>query len=619
MQRIWHLFLLTFALSASAQGLEDSFESGTSSPLWNRSERVAIQATGGARGTRSFAHLPGGQQLGAKITDATGQPLTDFYIDCFFRVPGGTNQQFELRLIYPGAAEPALDLAWRATAGWGVWTEAGKSWRPGPDLGLVTQQAWHRLRLTVRHFGQTNVQCAAQLSAANQDKLITHPKCLEGLIAAETASNGADSFVFTAGAGSPGFDVDEVQVGVFLPYGGPSASGVNVSTLTGKVMCGYQGWFSAPEGTNNPWGWKHWSRRSAMPADGNATMDLWPDMSELGSDERFVTEHKLADGRPAEVFSSRKKATVVRHFQWMRDYGIDGAFVQRFVSDLHAAYGLDHCNTVLANCREGANRSGRAYAVMYDLSGLGRGRMEEVMRDWRALRQNFCITDDPAYLHHHGKPVVAVWGVGFNDNRPYTLEECVQLVRFLKSDPEVGGCTVMLGVPAYWRDLKNDALNDPVLLDVLKEADVISPWTVGRYNSPARAAQYATNTLQPDVAWCRERGIDCLPVVFPGFSWHNLQGAPINQIPRRGGQFLWSQFCGAKRAGASMIYVAMFDEIDEGTAIFKCANDVPVGKESTFLSYEGLPSDHYLKLVNKGSQLLRGEIPLTEAMPLPVQ
>jgi len=44
-----------------------------------------------------------------------------------------------------------------------------------------------------------------------------------------------------------------------------------------------------------------------------------------------------------------------------------------------------------------------------------------------------------------------------------------------------------------------------------------------------------------------------------------------------------------------MVYVAMFDEVDEGTAIFKCVNDVPVGQKSKFVTLEGLPSDYYLK------------------------
>ncbi len=64
-----------------------------------------------------------------------------------------------------------------------------------------------------------------------------------------------------------------------------------------------------------------------------------------------------------------------------------------------------------------------------------------------------------------------------------------------------------------------------------------------------------------------------------------------------------------------MIYVAMFDEVDEGTAIFKCTNDAPVGDNVKFLTYEGLPSDYYLRLTGGGAKLLRGEIPITETMP----
>jgi hypothetical protein len=63
-----------------------------------------------------------------------------------------------------------------------------------------------------------------------------------------------------------------------------------------------------------------------------------------------------------------------------------------------------------------------------------------------------------------------------------------------------------------------------------------------------------------------------------------------------------------------MIYVAMFDEMDEGTAIFKCTNDVPEGA-SRFVTFEGLPSDHYLWLTGRGRALLRGEIPLTADPP----
>jgi hypothetical protein len=311
----------------------------------------------------------------------------------------------------------------------------------------------------------------------------------------------------------------------------------------------------------------------------------------------------MVDGSPAEVFSSFKKTTVLKHFQWMQDYGLDGVFVQRFANGVKNPSSLEHCNTVLANCREGANRYGRTYAVMYDLSGLSAGHMEDVINDWRALKKEMAIPEDPAYLNHRGKPVIAVWGIGFNDGRDYTLAECRRLVEFLKKD----GCTVMLGVPTNWRELEGDAVSDPDLLNILALADIISPWTIGRYTNPAGAAQYAQNILKPDLAWCRQRDIDYLPVVFPGFSWHNMKAGPIDQIPRLRGDFLWSQFLEAKQAKANMVYVAMFDEVDEGTAIFKCANEVPLGQDSKFLTYEGLPSDFYLKMVGAGTKLIRGE------------
>ncbi|NLX99586.1 MAG: hypothetical protein GXY83_25910 [Rhodopirellula sp.] len=90
--------------------------------------------------------------------------------------------------------------------------------------------------------------------------------------------------------------------------------------------------------------------------------------------------------------------------------------------------------------------------------------------------------------------------------------------------------------------------------------------------------------------------------------------SPLDQISRLKGQFLWTQYVEAKRAGATMIYQAMFGEMDEGTAIFKCTKTPPTGA-SPFLNYEGLPSDHYLRLTGMGGRVLRGEVPLSEEMP----
>ena len=63
-----------------------------------------------------------------------------------------------------------------------------------------------------------------------------------------------------------------------------------------------------------------------------------------------------------------------------------------------------------------------------------------------------------------------------------------------------------------------------------------------------------------------------------------------------------------------MLYVAMFDEVDEGTAIFKCTNQPPTGNGAKFVDLEGLPSDFYLRLVGRAGQVLRSEIPRTQTV-----
>ena len=385
---------------------------------------------------------------------------------------------------------------------------------------------------------------------------------------------------------------------------------VDSRTLTGKVMCGYQGWFSCPE-DGSELGWAHWARATRRPfGPGNATVDLWPDMREFSQDERFSTAFKHADGRPAEVYSSANKKTIRRHFGWMREFGIDGVFVQRFANGLNSPSLKTQKDTVLFHARDAASDTGRVLAVMYDLSGLRKGQVARVGNDWKQLRHDG-ITQGGRYLHHNGKPLVAVWGVGFRDNREYTLAECGELIDVLKSE----GCAVMLGVPSWWREQKRDAVSDKKLHDILKKADVLSPWTIGRYRSPSEASLHARRVWKPDLDWCAKQKLEFLPVVFPGFSWKNLHGGKLDDIPRLKGEFLWTQIISAKQVGAKMIYVAMFDEVDEGTAIFKCSNDPPVGEDVSFLTYDGLPTDYYLRVTGQGGRILRGQIPGDSPLP----
>lgn len=407
--------------------------------------------------------------------------------------------------------------------------------------------------------------------------------------------------------------IESVIAHTMRPFSGVSHPGVDNSTLTGKVMCGYQGWFDA-EGDGSGRGWTHWAWRDGFHP-GSCKIDLWPDVSELDADERYTTPFMHTNGKPAEVFSSFNRKTVLRHFKWMQDYNIDGVFVQRFITQTFEPRAFRNVNVVLDHCREGANLYGRTYAVMYDLSGLGSNQIHRVMDDWKLLMDKMQITKDPAYQRHAGKPVVTVWGFGFNDRRRYTLKEGIELVKFLEDDPHYGGCTVMLGVPTYWRTFSRDTLQDETLHELILKADIVSPWTVGRYTTPAQAMEYAQKTMKQDLQWCQERKKEFMPVVFPGFSWHNMfPKSPSNQIPRLKGEFLWTQFAEDKKAGATMVYQAMFDEMDEGTAIFKCTDDPPAG-ESQFVTYEGLPSDFYLKLVGRASQMVNGKEPVRAEIP----
>src|SRR5438477_9698294 len=70
---------------------------------------------------------------------------------------------------------------------------------------------------------------------------------------------------------------ESVIRGYMRPFEGPATHGVDCSTMTGKVLCGYQGWFTTPtDGADR--GWFHWSH---TPENFTAKIDLWPDVSEL--------------------------------------------------------------------------------------------------------------------------------------------------------------------------------------------------------------------------------------------------------------------------------------------------------------------------------------------------
>ena len=381
------------------------------------------------------------------------------------------------------------------------------------------------------------------------------------------------------------------------------------ATLEGKVVTGYQGWFRA-EGDASGLGWVHYGPGKRFSPQA-CTFDVWPDLSEFTPEERYPSPFQFADGKTADLFSSVHPLTVRRHFRWMKDYGIDGAMLQRFATGLGKSRGAESLDVVLRSCTEAATAEGRSLTVMYDLSGLTPDKFPIVAADWRRLVAAG-QTKSACAQHHQGKPLVALWGIGFKDRAP-ALAEWSALLADIKST----GAAVMLGIPTYWRELKNDSIPDPALHTLLRQADILSPWTVGRYGDPKGAANLADKIWKPDLAWCQAEQKAYLPVIFPGFSWSNLsslrgKAAKLDQIPRLGGRFLWSQAVAARAAGAKTLYVAMFDEIDEGTAIMKCGGPRPVGN---FVDLSDVPTDHYLWLSGQAGRMLRGEIPAGSDLP----
>jgi hypothetical protein len=394
------------------------------------------------------------------------------------------------------------------------------------------------------------------------------------------------------------------------------SASVDASTLSNKLMFGYQAWFACTNDGSPPNRWVHWFRNGA-PYATNATVDFWPDTAELDADEVFLTAMTLPNGAPARLYGAYKTKTVLRHFRWMHDYGIDGVFLQRFSSELTDRSFADWRNQAAYNCRAGAEAYGRVFAMMYDISGQNSNTLAATLtNDWVYLTRSMGLTNSARYLRHKGRPVVAIWGLGFTD-RPGTAADAQLLINWFKA----AGCTVMGGVPTNWRALTSDSKTDPAWAAVYRSFDIISPWSVGRYGSSSGADSFRNNYIVPDLAEARLNGRDYLPVIFPGFSWKNLNAGPLNQIPRSGGRFWWRQLYNAQTAGCNMIYGAMFDEVDEGTAMFKmAATAAQLPAQGTFVPLnidgEALPGDWYLRLAGEGGKMLRGQIPLSSTRPI---
>lgn len=439
------------------------------------------------------------------------------------------------------------------------------------------------------------------------------------------------------------------------------------NTYHGLVMCGYQGWFACPgDGSDYGPSWAHYSDkwqfpRIFEPGVGRCGIDFWPDVREYENTYETPKGFELPDGTRPRVFSSYDESTVNLHFRWMKEYGISGVFMQRFGSQINNATAKQLSDKVLASAMNASNEHGRAICMMYDLVGLGNECPVDVMiEDIRTVSQMYNFFDREAgqkyYLYHEGKPLIAFVSVDENPN--YTIADAQRLVDVCQEM----GFSIMISCPTYWREGGGDVSHSILgpLHTLIKDSDILTPWYVGRYDHDGTAgahggafSTFKNSVVKKDKEWLDNNGVEFAPLCFPGYS-DRMMHPDNKEFKRAGGDFFWSQVYNSISIGCKMIYVAMFDEIDEGTAIFKCLrkSEVPSSefhseyyvvfengtyrRSTTFVQVSGngnwckkaselnikyngiednLQSDHYLWLAGQAGKMLRGEIPLTDKQP----
>ena len=403
------------------------------------------------------------------------------------------------------------------------------------------------------------------------------------------------------------------------------------NSIIGKVVCGYQGWFTCM-GDGSPINrWTHWAPGNtpqpgiAPNPNPNLNFDVYPDISLYSSASLFQTNFaNHGDGTPAKLFSDYKQAVTDKHFELMQANGIDGVAFQRFIWEVLVDPSFKaNRDTMAVHVRKAAEKYQRMFYLVYDLSGLGnvpaasdQVRFDSIQGDWQNnMLAKLQITSSPMYARQGGKPVVQLWGIGYN-HIIGTSSIQLNLINWFKAQ----GCYVIIGVPTGWRTGTGASLTG--WTNTYKAADMISPWSVGAYSDATSTDNFKTNFLSPDLTYCNTNGIAYQPVIFPGFSWSNWNGGAQNQISRNKGQFLWHQATNLRSLNITSAEIAMFDEYDEGTAILSMADGysmIPTNQYFVTSSADGtyLSPDFYLRLTTKVSGVIKGTLASTANVPIP--
>jgi hypothetical protein len=381
-----------------------------------------------------------------------------------------------------------------------------------------------------------------------------------------------------------------VCVPLFVNNSVLSASGPG--DVVGKVMCGYQGWFSCAGDGSAIGGWSHYSS-SGAPSASTCFIKSWPDVRDYVKTYKTAFAN-LGNGQPATLYSPWDQQTVDTQFYWMQQTGVDGVALQRFGSwTSPGSRSKAQVDGIATRVKNAAEKYGRKFYIMYDGSSA-----QALTADWaNTIVGTLKLTSSPAYAMQNAKPVVCLWGVGKNGRG--TTSGWVTMINWFKSQ----GCYVIGGPLAGWR-------TDTPNLPAYTLCDMITPWMVGVIGNISGADNQYNRTVQ-DIAYCSSHGMDYQMAVIPG----DLQ---LRQ--RKHGDLMWREFYNAVRAGTQGIYIAMFDEYNEGNQIAKTAESaayIPAGSSFLPLDEDGTPcsADYYLRLTGDGGRMLRGQIALTATRP----
>jgi hypothetical protein len=177
---------------------------------------------------------------------------------------------------------------------------------------------------------------------------------------------------------------------------------VDATTMSGKILAGYQGWFRTPGDRPGSTSWAHvfnvrGDTGKLLPA--RLALDTWPDMSQYDKDEQTVVPGwTFPDGSPATMYSAQNPKTVLRHFQWMKQYGIDGVWLSEFCGSFRNGVPDPAMYTIMKNVQAAAKATGRTWAFMWDMSSFGPTTSKEMVQNtlinyWKKMVDDGIATD----------------------------------------------------------------------------------------------------------------------------------------------------------------------------------------------------------------------------------